>query len=51
VTKLVEVMSRNARWECRLVLIEPVTLELLPNIAEEARFKKIKANDKDRETY
>jgi hypothetical protein len=48
VAKLVAVMRRNARWECRLVLIELVTLELLPNITEEARFKK--ANDKDRKT-
>jgi hypothetical protein len=39
-------MRRNAGWECRLVLIELVTLELLPYKTEEARFKK--ANDKDR---
>jgi hypothetical protein len=46
--KFVEVMRRNATWECRLVLIDLVKLELLPNKTEEARFKV--ANDKDRET-
>jgi hypothetical protein len=35
-------MKWNARWECRLVLIEPVMLELLANKTEEARFRKKK---------